>query len=112
MKLFWFKEINQKKMFAASLFCFPPLPTPLSQVISLTMFFRMWYWETALVCVKCLSPMGLAMSLLLSGYSYRSEWEKLVSPKHQLCVRLSTNIAREVALFHCFVGLAGPKLTL
>lgn len=55
--------------------------------------------------------MGLAMSLLLSGYSYGSRWENLVSPKHQLCVQLSATIARDVALFHCSIGLAGPKLT-
>lgn len=56
--------------------------------------------------------MGLAMSLLSCGCTLASGWEKLVSPKYQLCIQLSTNIVRKVALFGCSVGLAGLNLTL
>lgn len=56
--------------------------------------------------------MGLAMSLLLCGYTLGSGWERLVSLKYQLCIQLSATIVRGVVLFGCSAGLAGQNLTL
>lgn len=111
MKLFWFKETNQKKLRAFFFFSFPTHP-PLPIHFNYDLLWDVILGNSTGLCWKCLGPMSLAMSLLLCGYTLGSGWEKLVSPKYQLCIQLSANIVREVALFGLSAGLAGPNLTL